>query len=86
MEFSKGMDVQGEKELERDTSVSLEGSSKDVITKRSGACSKVKGVVHIKASSNTVTHTVDSHTLTALSRLSLVLTALSRLSLVFSSS
>ena len=35
-EFSKDMDMQGEKELEMDTSVSLEGSSEDVITKRSG--------------------------------------------------
>ena len=36
MEFSKDKDVQGEKELEMDTLVSLDGSSKDVITKRSG--------------------------------------------------
>ena len=52
-QFSKDKDVQGEKELEMDTSVCLEGSSKDVITKRSDCMFQTKGVVHKQTLSNT---------------------------------
>ena len=62
-QFSKDKDVQGEKELEIDTSVSLEG--KQIV------CSKVKGVVHMKTSFNTC-YTQLVHTLTVLLKLSLV--------------